>query len=124
MVEAALVTTVFLYLLVAIMDFGRLGFAYNSITYAAHRAARFAATSGSASGHPTNQPGILANVQSNVVALDTSSPTMQVNVLWISNNNPGSQVQVTVSYAFQPLLIPVSANALTLTSTSTQYITQ
>ena len=125
MVESALVTTTFIFLLVAIMDFGRLGFTYNSLTYAAHRAARFAATNGSTSAQPATQPTIQSNVQSNLVALDTSSKSLTVTVTWPSNNNnPGSQVQVVVAYKFQPLLIPVSSTVLTLKSTSTEYITQ
>jgi Flp pilus assembly protein TadG len=122
MVEAALVTTSFIFLLVGIMDFGRLGFAYNSVTYAAHRAARFAATNGSGSGHAASASDIQSNVQSNIVALDTSSLT--VNVTWTPDNHPGSKVQVVVSYSFKPLLIPISSSALTLKSTSSQIITQ
>jgi Fe2+ transport system protein FeoA len=47
-----------------------------------------------------------------------------VGVTWTPNNNPGSQVQVVVSYAFKPLLIPISSTSVTLKSTSTEYITQ
>ena len=39
MLEGALVMTTFVILLVGSMDFGRLGFAYSSVTYAAHQAA-------------------------------------------------------------------------------------
>jgi Flp pilus assembly protein TadG len=122
MVEAALVTTTFLVLLVGITDFGRLGFAYNSVTYAAHRAARFASTNGSASGHPASIATIQSNAQGDMVALDPGSLT--VNVTWNPNNNPGSQVQVVVTYSFQPLLIPVSSGTLTVKSTSSQIVTQ
>jgi Flp pilus assembly protein TadG len=122
MVEAALVTTAFIFLLVGIMDFGRLGFACNSVTYAAHHAARFAATNGSASGHPATAAGIKSDVLSNIVALNSASLT--VNVTWTPNNNPGSQVQVVVSYSFQPMLIPISSKALTLKNTSSETITQ
>ena len=122
MVEGALVLTSFVFLLLGVMDFGRLGFAYNSVTYAAHHAARLAATNGSASGHAATLATIQTNVQNNVVALDTTCLT--VGVTWTPNNNPGSQVQVVVSYAFKPLLIPISSTSVTLKSTSTEYITQ
>ena len=122
MVEGALVLTSFVFLLLGVMDFGRLGFAYNSVTYAAHHAARFAATNGSASGHAATLATIQTNVQNNVVALDTTCLT--VGVTWTPNNNPGRQVQVVVSYAFKPLLIPISSTSVTLKSTSTEYITQ
>ena len=122
MVEGAVVITSFIFLLLGVMDFGRLGFAYNSVTYAAHHAARFAATNGSASGHAASLAAIQSNVKSNIVALDPTCLT--VNATWTPNNNPGSQVQVVVSYSFKPLLIPISSTSLTLKSTSTQYITQ
>ena len=121
LVESALVTTAFLFLLVGIMDFGRLGFAYNSVTYAAHRAARFAAINGSGSGHPASISDIQANAQGNVVALSGSLAT---SVTWTPDNHPGSSVQVLVTYSFRPLLIPISASTLTLKSTSAQIITQ
>ena len=87
MVEGALVLTSFVFLLLGVMDFGRLGFAYNSVTYAAHHAARFAATNGSASGHAATLATIQTNVQNNVVALDTTCLT--VGVTW-TPNKPGS----------------------------------
>ena len=122
MLEGALVMTTFVILLVGSMDFGRLGFAYNSVTYAAHQAARFAATNGSASGHAASVATIQANADSNLLGLNASKLT--VSVTWTPNNNPGSQVQVVVSYGFQPLVIPISSTSLTLNSTAVDVITQ
>jgi len=121
-VESALVGTVFLLLLVAIMEFGRLGFTYNSISFAAHRAARFAAVRGSASGHPATAADVRAEAQSLVVALDTAD--LSVTTTWTPDNHPGSAVKIQVSYPFQTLLVPVSSKLMTLTTTSTQVITQ
>lgn len=122
MVEAAFVITTFLIVLIGIMDLGRLGFAYTSVAYATHHAARFAATNGSASGHAAAASDVQSNVQNNVVALDTGKLT--VNVTWTPDNRPGSQVQVSVNYGFKPLLIPLSAGIVNLKSTSSQTITQ
>jgi len=122
MLEGALVMTTFVILLVGSMDFGRLGFAYNSVTFAAHQAARFAATNGSGSGHAATLASIQANVNSNLVGLNAKALT--VGVTWTPNNNPGSQVQVKVSYSFQPLVVPISSNSLTLKSTAVDIITQ
>jgi Flp pilus assembly protein TadG len=122
MLEGALVMTTFVILLVGSMDFGRLGFAYSSVTYAAHQAARFAATNGSASGHAASVATIQANADSNLLGLDASKLT--VSVTWTPNNNPGSQVQVVVSYGFQPLVVPISSTSLTLKSTAVDIITQ
>jgi Flp pilus assembly protein TadG len=121
-VESALVGTVFLLLLAAIMEFGRLGFTYNSVSFAAHRAARFAAVRGSASGHPAAAADVKAEAQSLVVALDTAN--LAVTTTWTPDNHPGSTVKVKVSYPFHTLLVPVSSSLLTLTTTSTQVVTQ
>jgi len=124
MVEGALVMTTYIYLIVGIMDFGRMGFAWNSITYAAHQAARFAATNGSASGHPASAAAIQANADSNILGLNANSLTVTVTWTPNNNNNPGSQVQVVVSYGFRPLVIPISSTSLTLKSTAVDVITQ
>jgi len=122
MLEGALAMTTFVILLVGSMDFGRLGFAYSSVTYAAHQAARFAATNGSASGHAASVATIQANADSNLLGLDASKLT--ISVTWTPNNNPGSQVQVVVSYGFKPLVVPISSSSLTLKSTAVDVITQ
>ena len=114
--------TTFVVVLVGVMDFGRLGFAYNSVTYAAHQAARFASTNGSASGHAASVAAIQANADSNLLGLDSAKLT--VSVAWTPNNNPGSQVQVVVSYGFQPLVVPISSTSLTLKSTAVDIIAQ
>jgi Flp pilus assembly protein TadG len=122
MLEPALVTSLFLVLLMGITDFGRMGFAFNSVAFAAHRAARWATTRGSASGHAATAAAVQAEAEANVTALDNTQLT--VGVTWTPNNNPGSTVQVQVTYKFKTLLIPISSTALTLKSTSTQIITQ
>jgi Flp pilus assembly protein TadG len=122
MLEGALMMTTFIILLVGAMDFGRLGLAYNSITYAAHQGARFASTSGSSSGHVATAAAIQSNVDNNLVGLNATGLT--VSVTWTPNNNPGSQVQVAVSYRFQPLVVPISSSALTVKSTAVDTISQ
>jgi Flp pilus assembly protein TadG len=122
MLEGAFVMTTFVILLIGSMDFGRLGFTYNSVTYAAHQAARFASTNGSASGHAATVANIQTNADNNLIGLSATGLT--VAVTWTPNNNPGSQVQVVVSYSFKPLVIPISAGTLTLKSTAVDIITQ
>lgn len=122
MVESALVATVFLLLLVAIMECGRLGFAYNSISFAAHRAARYATLRGSTSGHPASAADVTAEAESLIVALDNTN--LGVTTTWTPDNHPGSTVQVRVSYGFRTLLVPLSSNLLTLAATSKQVISQ
>jgi len=122
MIEGALVMTAFVILLIGCMDFGRLGFAYSSVTFAAHQAARYAATNGSASGHAATVATVQANANSNLVGLD--SRALNVAVTWTPNNNPGSKVQVVVSYSFLPLVVPIAQSSLALKSTAVDYITQ
>src|ERR1700733_2532396 len=122
MLEGALVMTTFVILLIGSMDFGRLGFTYNSVTYAAHQAARFASTNGSASGHAATVANIQTNADNNLIGLSATGLT--VAVTWTPNNNPGSQVQVAVSYRFQPLVVPISSSALTVKSTTVDTISQ
>ncbi len=121
LVEASIVTTVFLILLCGIMQFGFVGFAYNSVCFAAHRAARYATIHGTASGHLAQASDIQNVALANITCLDTTALTVTVGS---SNMNPGSTVQVTVAYKLQPFLIPVSTRTLTLQSTSTQTIVQ
>lgn len=122
LVELAFVTVVFLLLLVAIMEGGRMGFACSSVSFAAHRAARFAAVRGSGSGHPASASDIQAAAQAYIVALDNTKLT--VTTTWMPDNQPGSTVQVRVSYGFATILVPLSSGLLTLETTARQVITQ
>ena len=122
LVESSIVAVVFLLLVVAIAEFGRLGFAYNSLSFAAQRAARFAAVRGSSSGHAATASDIQNKAAGYIVALDSSKLT--VTPSWIPDNKPGSTVQVTVAYTYQPFLLPVSASGLTLQTTAKQTIIQ
>jgi hypothetical protein len=56
--------------------------------------------------------------------LGTAATTVSVTWNPTNNNNPGSQVQVVVSYSFKPLVVPISATTITLKSTAVDYITQ
>ncbi len=122
MIESTLVATVFLLLLVAIMEFGRLGFAYNSVSFAAHRAARYAALRGSTSGHAVSAADVQAEAGALLVGLDPAQITIQT--IWLPDNRPDSTVQVTVSYGFRTLLVPLSAGGITLATTSRQLVVQ
>ena len=122
LVESALVAVVFVLLLVSLMDFGWMGFAYNSVSFAAQRAARFAEVRGASSGHAATSADIQAKTQEYIVGLDTSQLT--VTTTWTPDNKPGSTVQINVSYSYKPFLLPVSSSGLTLQTTSKQTIIQ
>ena len=122
MIEFALVAPIFLLLLVAVAEFGRLGFAYNVVSYAAHHAARYAAVRGSASGHPATAADVQAEAAAYIAGLDNSKVT--VTTAWTPDHNPGSTVQVTVSYGFRTILVPLSASFVNFAATCRQTITQ
>jgi Flp pilus assembly protein TadG len=122
LVEGALVFLVFAILMVGIMELGVVGFAANSVAYAAHRAARFGALRGSTSGHPAVVTDIQTSARSAAAPLNPSN--LNVGVQWLPNNQPGSSVQVTVSYSFRPALLPISRTALTLQSVARARIAQ
>lgn len=114
LVESALVFLVFAVLMAGIMELGVVGFASNSVAYAAHRAARFASLRGGASGHPAGIADIQASATSAAAPLNPLN--LNVAVQWLPNNHAGSSVQVTVSYAIRPAILPLSNTALTLQS--------
>lgn len=122
LVESAFAVVAFAILLAGIMEIAFLGFAANTLTFAAQRAARYAAVCGSASGHAATAAAVQAVAQADAAPLVTGNLT--VNVTWAPDNNPGSTVQVQVAYSITPGILPLSAGALTLRSTARATIVQ
>ena len=122
LVESALVFLVFAVLIAGIMEVGIVGFAVNAITFAAHRAARFASVSGSASGHAAASSDVQASAVSYAAPLNPTN--LSVVVTWLPDNQPGSSVQVTVTYLLRPAVLPLSSTVLTLQSTARHRIVQ
>jgi len=119
-VESALSLTVFLMILFATMDFGRMVFAYNFVSYAAREATRYAVVRGTA--HPVDAPGLTTFVKNEAIGLDRSAIT--VTPTWTPDHTPGSTVQVTVSYSFQPIAPYMPTGSITMNSTSKMLISQ
>jgi Flp pilus assembly protein TadG len=122
MVESALALTTFALLTGGIMELGFAGLAANSVTFAAQRAARYASLRGSSSGHAATVSDIQAVAQQYAAPL--SSGMLTVTVTWSPDNKPGSAVTVQVACTFRPSMLPVSASALRLQSSSRQSIVQ
>lgn len=122
LVESSLVALAFLMLLTGIVEFSRLGFAYNNVSFAAQCAARYASVRGSASGHAASAEDVQAAAETYTQALDNSKVT--VTTTWSPNNNPGGTVRVTVVYRFPTLLAALAPNALTIQTTAASVITQ
>ena len=119
-VESALSLTVFLMLLFAAMDFGRMVFAYNFVSYAAREATRYAVVRGTA--NPVDAAALTTFVKSEAVGLDPSAIT--VTPTWTPDHTPGSTVLVKVQYSFLPLGPYMPAGPITMYSTSKMLISQ
>jgi hypothetical protein len=98
-----------------------MGFASNSIAFAAERAARYASVRGGASGHAATTADVQGVAREYASPLDPSA--VGVTVTWTPNNNPGSNVQVKVTFSLVSIQ-PLSSGAVTLQSTAQQTVTQ
>ena len=96
MVEGALCLKVFLMIIFGILDFGRMVFAYNFVSYSAREAARYAMVRGTT--HPTTAAALLTFVQNEAIGLNSNAIT--VTPTWTPDHTPGSTVQVQVRFLF------------------------
>jgi Flp pilus assembly protein TadG len=121
LVEGALCFTVFLMIIFATIDFGRMVFAYNFISYSAREAARYALAHGTK--YPVTAANLTTFVKNEAIGLDRSAIT--VTPTWSDvSHTPGTSVQVQVQYAFQPIAPYMPAGLLTMSSTSKMLISQ
>jgi len=120
MLEGALSLTVFLMIIFGTIDFGRMVFAYNFVSYAAREATRYAVVRGTA--NPVDAAGLTTFVKSEAIGLDRSAIT--VTPTWTPDHTPGSTVQVKVSYSFQPIAPYMPTGPITMNSTSKMLISQ
>jgi Flp pilus assembly protein TadG len=94
-------------------------YAYNFVSNSARDAVRYAIVHGSHSLNPATADDITAFVKNMASGLQANNIT--VSTTWTPNNDPGSLVEVQVTYDFQPFF-PFSSTALPLTSTSEMVI--
>ncbi len=122
LVEGALAFLVFALLVAGILDLGLVGFAGNAVTFAAHRAARYASLRGSTSGHAASA----ADIESSAIgyASPLNPANLSVTVRWLPDNTPGSSVEVTVAYSIRPAVLSRPDHPLSLQSTARQRIVQ
>ena len=122
MVETALVITCYLMIVFGIIEFSQATFAWNFVSYAARNATRYASVHGATSQTIATAQSVTNVVLAQAVALNTSNLT--VSTTWTPNNQPGSTVQVKVSYLYKPLLVVVFPSVQTFSSTSQMVILQ
>jgi Flp pilus assembly protein TadG len=134
-VEFALASIILFALVFGVMAICFALYSYNVVSEAAREATRYAIVRGSAcksfaSACPASQGDIQTYVQGlgfPLININTNppSPALTAAASWPKgNNDPGSPVQVTVTYTF-PLGIPfMPSRALTMSSTSQMTISQ
>ncbi|HUY28669.1 MAG TPA: TadE/TadG family type IV pilus assembly protein [Candidatus Binataceae bacterium] len=97
--EFAIVAAVFLTLLLGMIEFSCAMYAYDFVSYASSQTARYAMVHGSTSLSPVQQSDLQTYVQGLATGLNSSR--LSASATWTPNNQPGSIVQVTVTYDFQ-----------------------
>ena len=139
LVEYAIIFILFMTMLLAIADFGRLLYAYHFVSNQAREAVRYASVRGQGcktgptaqcslydgtdmSGRILTASDITSFAQS--VPLGIDSTKVSATPVWsdTANEAPGSTIQVTVSYTFNFVFPFVSKNTLTVQSSSQQVI--
>jgi Flp pilus assembly protein TadG len=122
LVEVALVSIPFFTVVLGLMASAYLVFLYNSTAFMAQQGARWAAVRGSTSGTPATPAAVESYVQGEGPGLAPGAVT--VTTAWSPNNNPGSTVSVTVSYAAVPIYTLAFPNTLTISATSSTTVTK
>jgi Flp pilus assembly protein TadG len=123
-VESALCFLGFIFLTVGLIEFSMAVYAYNFVTWVASDAARYASLHGFHSSSPVSVEQIRSYVRGQAVALVSSRVNINENpaFIWMPNNNPGSVVQVKVTYVVHPIVGMLMRNNLTVSSTSRMVI--
>lgn len=129
LVEFALVLFIFLSLLLIIVAFGQALSAYHFVDNASREATRFAIVRGStctrlSGGCPADSSDIQNYVEKIGAGTGINIKNLHVNTTWNPNNDPGSTVQVRVSYDDSLFFGFLPTTTITLSSTSQMVISQ
>jgi Flp pilus assembly protein TadG len=125
--EFAIVAPVFFLLIFAILDFGRYVYYVQVLNNAAREGARYAIVHGSNSFQPAgpnpDDPAVDSVVRNYAVGV-TGASALTVSSVWGTppnppTNNRGSKVDVSVSYAFHPLIPLIPIPPITITGEAT-----
>ena len=109
LVEFSLVAFLFVILLLSVVEMGRMLLVYTTMSNAARAGTRYAIVHGSDLSSGASGPGNTTNVQTVVrnfagAGLLSSSNVVVTVSYPANNNNPGSLVEVTASYQYDPLV--------------------
>jgi len=122
LVEASLVTVLFVVILFGLIDFARIVWSYTMIANAAREATRFAMVHGSASGNAAS----VTQIQGIVISRSPGIlPAMLTTTVSFSpDQSPGSTVTVAVTYKVYPIAPYIPVGPLNVTSNSQRIIYQ
>lgn len=128
LVEYAVITILFMTMLLGIADFSRALYAYHFVSSQAREAARYAMVRGcsTTSTHcptPASASDIQTFVKNVPLGIDPSKVTVPTPT-WTPDHKPGSVVSVEVDYAFNFIFPFVSTSTLNFKSTSQMVIAQ
>jgi len=129
MVEFAITFSILIGFVFAFMELCMMLYSYDMISECAREGTRYAIVHGASCLTPTNASCTVtaANVNSYVSGLGWANPGghMIVATSYPDNNeNPGSRVQVTVTYSFPIMLSWAPAGSISMQSSSQMYIIQ
>jgi Flp pilus assembly protein TadG len=116
LVESTLCFLGFMFLTLGMMEFSMAVYAYNFVTYASSVGARWASMHGTNSATPATTDSVQTLVRNQAISLIRSN--LSVATTWSPDNQPGSIVQVTVSYTIIPLVHLALRNNMSVRSTS------
>jgi Flp pilus assembly protein TadG len=137
LVEFAITAPIFLFMLFAIIDFGRYVYYVQILNNAAREGARYAIVNGAGSFTPTGPDPDNATVEAVVrkyaVGVIGSDAVLVVHSCWKESGCPGNpfespsnqrgqKVRVSVTYAFRPIIPMVPIPDISITGESTLVI--
>lgn len=115
-VEFALTSLVFLTMLLGVAEVARYVADRQDLMSAVHATGRYAIVHGSSSSAPTTVAALETMVGSKLVLINASS--IHATASFTPNNNPGSQVTITATYTWKPLVPMLHLPNATITATS------
>jgi Flp pilus assembly protein TadG len=123
-VEFALVATVFLLTLFAIMSLGLAVYKYNTLCSAAREAVRYAIVHGPTSVSPSTTAQIQQVAINQAPGLNLKTSDITVSFPADPNNSAQKDAQVKISYNYSPPIPFMRRVTLTLTSTAQMLVSQ
>jgi Flp pilus assembly protein TadG len=133
LVEFAVVATIFFVTILATMEYSRMVFAYNMVSFAAREGARYAAVRGSnATGHVASESEIQSYsaaksagwVSAGNVTVRCGTVAADITTTCASNNQPGRYVQVQTQATFTTGIPLLPLKSITLSSKTQMIISR